>query len=99
MSWSNEVIEAVWKKGTEVSNNDAAAWRQDQCGAWIAKAQHGNRDSQYGWEIDHIKAVENGGTDEISNLRPLQWKNNASKQAGKLTCPVTAQGTSNVEKR
>lgn len=38
-----------------------------------------------------------GGRDVISNLRPLQWKNNASRQNGALTCCVTSSGTDNIE--
>ncbi len=69
--------------------------RKDECGAWMFRADYGNRRSIYGWEIDHSSPVEHGGTDELLNLRPLQWKNNASKQDGKLTCPVTADGPTN----
>lgn len=50
---------------------------------------------KYGWEIDHIDP--NGG-DNLSNLRPLQWKNNVTTGEGRLKCPVTAKGNENVEK-
>ncbi len=42
-------------------------------------SEHGNRNSNYGWEIDHINPVANGGGDEINNLQPLYWDNNAKK--------------------
>ena len=98
MSFSEDTVQKVWEKGTVVANNDPNIWRQDQCGAWISRRYYGNRDSQYGWEIDHIKPESEGGEGELSNLRPLQWENNASKQAGRLTCPVTASGNKNVHK-
>ena len=48
----------------------------------------GNRDSKHGWEIDHINPVSNGGTDNIDNLQPLYWKNNADKgDILKWRCP------------
>ena len=38
--------------------------------------EHGNRYSAYGWEIDHIRLRTFGGSDGISDLRPLHWRNN-----------------------
>ena len=49
-----------------------------------------------GWEIDHITPFDKGGTDEHSNLHALQWKNNATKHEGRLTCPVTATSNTNI---
>jgi hypothetical protein len=96
MSFSEDTIQKVWEKGTVVSNNDPDVWRKDQCRAWIGRRYYGDRDSQYRWKVNHIKPESEGGGDELSNLRPLQWENNVSKQAGRLTCPVTASGENNV---
>ena len=95
MAWTDETIQKVWEKGVVVQGNDPARWRKDQCGAWIGRAAYGDRDSIYGWEIDHISP---GGSDAIGNLRPLQWKNNADKSDGRLKCNVTASGNTNVDK-
>ncbi len=95
MSFSDNIIQKIWEKGRVVPNNDPDIWRKDECGAWIGRQHYGDRNSQYGWEIDHIKSESLGGGDELLNLRPLQWKNNASKQDGRLTCPITATGTHN----
>ena len=64
--------------------------RMDQCGAWIDRNRHGDRSDQNntGWEVDHISP---GGSDDLSNLRPLQWYNNVTKSDGRLTCPVKAK--------
>jgi len=97
-SYSEEQIQKVWEKATVVSGNDSNVFRKDQCGAWIARKQYGNRNSSYGWEIDHITLESKGGSDELSNLRPLQWENNMSKLAGNLVCVVTSKGTENVKK-
>jgi len=95
MSFTNDIIQEVWEKGTVITNNNSNEWRKDQCGAWIGRGLYGNRNSKYGWEIDHISA---GDDDSLSNLRPLQWENNTSKSDERLTCPVTASGTDNVKK-
>ncbi|MFN7825163.1 MAG: HNH endonuclease signature motif containing protein [Pseudobdellovibrionaceae bacterium] len=42
-------------------------------------SDYGNTESDFGWEIDHINPVSNRGGDDISNLQPLQWKNNRQK--------------------
>jgi 5-methylcytosine-specific restriction endonuclease McrA len=89
----------VWEKGKVVEGADRAVWRKDECLAWIGRSQYGNRKSQYGWEIDHITPESEGGTDALSNLRPLQWENNASKQAGRLGCVVTSSGQENIPKK
>ncbi len=97
-NFSDDMIQKVWNKAKVIPGNDPDLWRKDQCGAWIGRDFYGNRNSEYGWEIDHITPVSDGGTDALSNLRPLQWKNNASRQDGRLACKVTSTGTHNVEK-
>ena len=93
VAFSNEIVQQVWNKGKAVDGDDPAVWRKDACNAWIGKTYYGNRNSQYGWEIDHI---DPNGSDQLSNLRPLQWKNNANKSDGRLKCNVTATGTQNA---
>lgn len=70
---------AVWNKGRAINGLDPDSWRADPCGAYMQYAQHGNRDSQYGWEIDHVIPTALGGSDTLSNLQPLHWENNAAK--------------------
>ncbi len=98
MAFSEETKLAVWNKAQIVSGNNPDVWRKDQCGAWIGWAFYGDRDSQYGWEIDHITPVSKGGSDNLSNLRPLQWENNASRQDDRLYCKITSNGIYNVQK-
>lgn len=93
-SWSKEQILAVWKKGTIVQGQDAAKVRKDTCGAWIHFDKYGDTtDNGHGWEVDHIKPVAAGGTDDLYNLQPLQWQNNRRKgddYPAKDYCAVSA---------
>lgn len=95
MGIADELVQKVWEKGAVDANNDSRYWRKDACGAWIGRAHYGDRDSQYGWEIDHITP---GGTDAVSNLRPLQWQNNVDKGDGRLRCNVVASGVDNFSR-
>lgn len=69
---------AVWAKGRVILGYDAAIWRHDDFGHVIRFADYGDRNSAYGWEIDHIHASALGGSDDISNLRPLHHTANSS---------------------
>ena len=92
--WTEVQVQQVWNKGRIVAAMDQNIIRKDACGAWMVRREHGNRNSIYGWEIDHI---DPDGGDGLSNLRPLQWKNNVAKSDGRLVCAVTAIGNKNVE--
>lgn len=86
----NSIVRMIWNKARIVPRFNPALYRQDACGAWITFQCYGDRDSPYGWEIDHIVPVTNGGSDNLSNLQPLHWKNNAAKGDGPLQCALTA---------
>jgi len=84
MTFNDYTIKQVWLKAIVVAGYDSNLWRKDQYGAWIGRGYYGDRNSQYGWEIDHIRPKSHGGGDELSNLRPLQWENNVARQSGSL---------------
>jgi hypothetical protein len=86
----------VWQKGQRVFGYDPAQYRKDLCGAWMSFKEYGNRNSKLGWEVDHQTPVSEGGGNEISNLRPLQWENNVARQNGRLVCVVSSSGRRNA---
>src|SRR5947208_8825806 len=57
-------ITLVWNKATVVPGYDAARYRKDRCGAWIARSSYGTM-GDHGWEIDHLKPVAKGGIDDL----------------------------------
>lgn len=71
--------QAVWAKGRIAYGYDQWDWRVDVYGSLMMYAAHGNTDSAFGWEIDHITSVARGGSDDLWNLQPLHWRNNRAK--------------------
>lgn len=90
-SFSEAMKFVVWAKALAVPGQSLAEWRQDVCGARMQWSQYGNTaELGFGWEIDHIRPVAHGGSDEIVNLQALQWQNNRRKgdSLNPFTCAV-----------
>lgn len=85
--FKDELVDKIWEKGLKDPKYNPDFVRKDACGAWIIRDKYNDRDSIYGWEVDHIypvsklkeMAVPQELIDHIANLRPLNWKNNVSK--------------------
>lgn len=78
-SFGPSVVSQVWQKGAAIPGYDPNVWRRDICGHAIKFSEHGNINSDYGWEIDHIWPVAKNGSDNIANLQPLYWETNRDK--------------------
>lgn len=83
MPFDDETLERIWSKARSIPNKDPNFMRQDACSTPMMKNDYGNRNSKYGWEIDH---KDPKGSNNLSNLQPLQWENNVSKSDGELKC-------------
>jgi len=80
-TFSPSTIRLVWNKARPAPGFDPNERRLDACGAFIDWAKYGDTASRTGtgWEIDHILPLSHGGSDDLSNLQPLQWSNNREK--------------------
>lgn len=98
--FSQEDINRAWATATKVDNFDPAQFRKDACGAWIIRSHYGQRDSIYGWEIDHVFPQSLGGGNDEANLRAMHWENNLSKGDDYPSYKVVVQseGNKNVRK-
>lgn len=98
MTITEELKLLVWNKWKIDSDNKPSEWRKDECWAWIWFRFYWDRDSQYGWEIDHISPQSNWWSDNLSNLRPLQWENNINKSDWRLVCIISSSWNTNIKK-
>ena len=98
MALDQKALRDIWQKGYITEEADPEIWRKDECGAWIRWGAYGDVESQFGWDVDPTVPGSDCGGENPSNLRPLQWRNRAAKQGGRLMCPITASGKYNVRR-
>ncbi|MBW0032488.1 hypothetical protein ONT17_04000 [Prevotella copri] len=85
--YSDDLLNELWEKANPVDGYDSTLVRKDPCGAWIQRDKYNDRDSDFGWEVDHVypqallkeKGADLDEIDNIANLRAFNWHNNVSK--------------------
>ncbi len=90
MGYSEQMIQQVWEKGRGTNGIDTDLWREDECGAWIARADYGKTDSEFGWKIVNVTP---GAPDTPENLRPFHYRNGYDLANRKPARHVTADRT------
>lgn len=101
-NWSEDVKLKVWAKAKVVPGYNSNIYRKDFAGAWIKYEDYGktSSDTNFGWEIDHKRPVSKGGSDDLSNLEPLQWCNNRTKgdEYPEFKTSISSENTHNIHK-
>jgi len=77
-SFTPERVDEVWGKAKKIPGKNPDLYRRDSAGNEIYKPAYG-KDSEKGWEVDHKKPVDRGGTDNLKNLQPLKTEENRKK--------------------
>lgn len=78
MSFSREMIQKVWEKAKKIRGRDRARYRSDPYGNVLRYEDYG-KDTKMGWDIDHIRPLSRGGSNNIRNLQALQTSTNKKK--------------------
>jgi 5-methylcytosine-specific restriction endonuclease McrA len=76
--FDEERVQEVWDRGKKIPGKDPDLYRQDAAGNTLYRPSYG-KDSDMGWEVDHRRPVDKGGTDNLRNLQPLQSDENREK--------------------
>lgn len=71
----DELVDKVWERAQPIRGKDPNKVRKDPYGNQIKRDQYGN-DGPQGWEIDHIKPANRGGSDHLRNLQAMQTGKN-----------------------
>ena len=77
--WTEEELDAIFNKGKPSSIFSKSEYRADDYGNLIMRSRYGDASSSLGWEVDHIKPIKDGGSNEFSNLRPLKISKNRGR--------------------
>ena len=56
MEYDEQLVQQVWEKARVNSDVEMNQWREDECGAWIAREHYGDIGSNFGWIIINVSA-------------------------------------------
>ncbi len=81
LPWFEQKKIAAWTRCRPIQDQPLEYARVDDYGYVIRWADHGKQ-TDYGWEVDHVIALALGGADALHNVRALHWRRN--RQLGGL---------------
>lgn len=76
--YSKERLNQIWDKGSTIRGKNPDLYRKDVYGNVMYKPSYG-RTSEMGWNVDHSKPQDLGGTDHLNNLQPMNSRANSGK--------------------
>lgn len=97
--FNSNIIQRIWEMAEKVEGYNPNIWRKDFAGAWIRRDAYGTT-MAFGWEIDHLRPVSLGGSDELTNLNAIHWRNNRKKADDypNFFTSLSSSGNRNIEK-
>lgn len=75
---SKDKIEKTWKNAKKIRGQDPSVYRQAPYGNTMYKPLYG-KDTDMGWQVDHITPKARGGSDATRNLQALNTRLNREK--------------------
>jgi 5-methylcytosine-specific restriction endonuclease McrA len=81
LPWTEQKKIAAWTACRTYLDWPPIDWRIDRFGYLIRRSDHGKQ-TEYGWEVDHVVALALGGADTLDNVEALHWRKN--RQLGGL---------------